>query len=677
VSASGYGEPFAYRPEQRPAMAVDGKPDTAWVVGDRTDPIGEFLTVSHASGTLSLLQPSHTNAASVPSRMITRVELRSGDGRAAEVTLGRASLEGTGQLVKVPGSGPLTITITAVAARPDGTDTGASAVGFAELGLGRHTEIVRTPRLPTDVTATTPLDVVLTRLRVDPMNRWRSDPETSMVRQFTTQGTRDYATTVTLRGDRRAPDAVANLIDGSKGTIASARLTGDLSSRGLFATDGDANTAWTSPFGTANGITLTVPLDGTVVSSLRLRQRVDALHSLITKVRVDIDGVAVDLVVPTPDAQGVSLLQLPAPLVGHTMTIAITGTRPRTTIDRRFAELTDLPVSIRELSAPAIVLSTRLQGDLAGPFCTKGLITLDGADLGVSMTQHDVTALADGGMVQVHTCPERGIRIADGQHRLSTLDGRSTGIDVDRVVLTSGSPMRSVAAQPVAVQRTLDTRTATVAACPSGCWLIFGEGFNVAWHASVHGSSLGPPRQVAGGFNGWWLPPSTTPTVVDISWSLQRSLDWALAASALFIGLCLVLVVRVRRATADSAPDWVSSPPRLTRDGWAPQSLAVSAAAALAIVAVTALIAAPSTALYALVPAVLVVLLRRPRVAAVVAAVLLAALGGRVLQRQLSNRFPANAAWPGFFEKLHRPGMLIVALLLVAALAEWNHRDSP
>ncbi|MEZ5252179.1 MAG: hypothetical protein R2713_24105 [Ilumatobacteraceae bacterium] len=35
VRATGYGEPFAYRPEDRPAMAVDGDPDTAWRVADR------------------------------------------------------------------------------------------------------------------------------------------------------------------------------------------------------------------------------------------------------------------------------------------------------------------------------------------------------------------------------------------------------------------------------------------------------------------------------------------------------------------------------------------------------------------------------------------------------------------------------------------------------------------
>ena len=46
VRATGYGEPFAYRPEERPAMAVDGDPATAWVVGDRADPVGERLEVS-------------------------------------------------------------------------------------------------------------------------------------------------------------------------------------------------------------------------------------------------------------------------------------------------------------------------------------------------------------------------------------------------------------------------------------------------------------------------------------------------------------------------------------------------------------------------------------------------------------------------------------------------------
>ncbi|MEI8240317.1 MAG: hypothetical protein WCI22_12955, partial [Actinomycetota bacterium] len=671
VSASGYGEPFAYRPEQRPAMAVDGDPSTAWVVGDRTDPIGEFITVSNASGYLTLLQATNSNAATRPNRMITHVHLQSGDGRGADVALGPHSLTGDGQRVAVPGKGSLSITITAVATRPGGNDSGPSAVGFAELGLGRHVEIVRTPRLPTGVTSTTPLDVVLTRLRVDPMNRWRSDPEPTLVRQFTTVGARRFETTITLTGDHRASDSVANQIDFTKGAVASERLTGDLKSRGFYATDGDPATAWTSPFGSTKGITLTVPLDGTAVSTLRLQQPVDALHSLITNVRVDVDGAKVDLKVGSPDTQGVSVLHLPTPLVGHTLTLTITGVKAHTTTDRRFAETTVLPVSIRELASPAIVASTRLPGDLA-PFCSKGFVSIDGAPIATSMTQVDVQTLADGGTVKVHPCGDGTVELATGTHRLESVDGVRTGIDVDRVVLTShpGGISALAPAPQVAVRRTLTTRTATVAACPTGCWLIFGEGLNAGWTAATHGQSLGAPQQVSGGFNGWWLPPNDASTVVDISWTVQRSIDWALIASAMFVLLCLVLVVKVRRPATGGVDEWVSSPPVFSRAVWSTQSWTRSIVAGAALVAITALIAGPSTALYALVPAAVIVAQRRPRLAGVFGALLMAALGARVLQRQSAGRFLANAAWPGLFDRLHRPGMLVVAMVLVAALAD-------
>ncbi|HRB04184.1 MAG TPA: acyl-CoA dehydrogenase family protein, partial [Ilumatobacteraceae bacterium] len=135
VTASGYGEPFAYRPEQRPAMAVDGDPSTAWVVGDRSDPVGQFLEVSTTQGTLHLLQPPDT----VANRMITSVRIAEATGTATDVSLGPESLVGEGQAVAVTAGVPITITITGVARREGGTDTGPSAVGFAELGLGVNT----------------------------------------------------------------------------------------------------------------------------------------------------------------------------------------------------------------------------------------------------------------------------------------------------------------------------------------------------------------------------------------------------------------------------------------------------------------------------------------------------------------------------------------------------------
>ena len=43
ATATVYGEPFAYLPEHRPYMAIDGDPTTAWTVGEHADPIGETL----------------------------------------------------------------------------------------------------------------------------------------------------------------------------------------------------------------------------------------------------------------------------------------------------------------------------------------------------------------------------------------------------------------------------------------------------------------------------------------------------------------------------------------------------------------------------------------------------------------------------------------------------------
>src|SRR6185312_16096601 len=198
VRATGYGEPFAYRPEQRPAMAVDGDPRTAWVVGDRADPIGDRLEVSRIEGQLTLLQPQDT----VANRMITAVRIAALDGSSApvDVTLDPRSLAAPGQVVDGLPHSAVSITITAVGPRPGGTDTGPSAVGFAELGLGANREVVDVPTGVLDRTdPATPAAIVLTRERTDPLDRWRSDPEPLMVRRLALPRPLAATAAVTLR----------------------------------------------------------------------------------------------------------------------------------------------------------------------------------------------------------------------------------------------------------------------------------------------------------------------------------------------------------------------------------------------------------------------------------------------------------------------------------------------
>jgi arabinofuranan 3-O-arabinosyltransferase len=667
VRASGYGEPFAYRPEQRPAMAVDGDPTTAWVVADRHDPVGHYVEVSATGGSLTLLQPQGTNA----NRRITSVRVTGASiPTPIDVALDATSMRPPGQHIGLPTSGPVRITITGVGPREGGTDTGPSAVGFAELGIGTHDEVVRVPKFDT---GTGPLAVVLTRLRTDPLDRWRSDPETRLVRSFDTTGARTFDATITLHLNSRADDRTLNGLTGASGPVANRRLTGDPNARGLYAADGDPSTAWTSPFGDVVGSELQFPLDGPV-RTITLQQPTDQLHSIITGVRVAGASGSHDVVVPSPDGDGRSTLTLDQPVDGSTLTLTVTSSLARTTIDRRFAETTTLPVALREVSGNGLLPTDLASGDVA-PTCATGLLTVDGHDVPVTYDANTMTELAAGRSADVHLCPGTTLSLAPGAHRLETASANDAAFQVDRVTLTSGVAAHDATASPsslpsgptVAITRTRTSRTATVSACPSGCWLIMGEGFNVGWTAATGGHDLGAPVQIAGGFNGWWLPPSTSDRVVDIQWTAQRPVTLGLIISAAGVLLCLVLVLRRRparrreSALADEPPRWAGIVP--TRSSWTS-----SATSAAVLVATSALIGSPRLGLFALAPAAVIVLTRRPRLAAWGAAVLMAGIGARLAQLEHSHHYLANAAWPAVFERLHQPSLLVVALVLASAL---------
>ena len=131
------------------------------------------------------------------------------------VTLDDRSFSADGQRVDVtPTNGPSTVDITIESiVVPPGSTEPLAAVGFAEIdaGLAPTLEVVR---LPTDSVSIlrdspdTPLSYVFTRLRTRPTDRWRSDPEPTMRREFTVPGDRTFTPAVTVRLDQRADDAV-------------------------------------------------------------------------------------------------------------------------------------------------------------------------------------------------------------------------------------------------------------------------------------------------------------------------------------------------------------------------------------------------------------------------------------------------------------------------------------
>ena len=661
VRASGYGEPFAYRPEDRPAMAADGDPTTAWVVADRADPIGQFIALSETNGSLHLLQPQST----IPNRMISEVSIDVA-GSVLSVALDERSLVAPGQPIAVP-SGPATVRITQIAARPGGTDTGPSAVGFSELGVGAHTEIVRLPQIPSTSTSTrqpTPVAVVVTRLRIDPLNRWRSDPEQSLQRQFDLADPQPVTLSVTLMRNDRASDQVLNSLQLEAGPVSNRRLTGDPNARGRFVADGDQSTAWTSPFGAAVGSQFGIALKGQPMSSFEIRQPVDAQHSLISKLRVDADTNQFDLDVPLPDAMGISVVTLPQPISAAMMTLTISGISPKSTVDRRYGETTELPVGIYEIASNAIQPST---SKAFVDTCRDDLLSIDGKPVPLSIDASQQASISLGIPVTVSDCTSTPRTLAAGTHSISSTAGLVTGLDVNQVVL---QPTNAVATAPataptVTMSRTRTTRTAQVAACPTGCWIVLGEGYNRGWSATRNGQSLGPPRQIDGGFNGWWLEPNSTASTVEMRWTGQRPVTLALVISLLTALACVALMLGLGRARRAKSAVVAFAPPRLVVDLTAPTTMRRSAMTAALLVGVTTIAVSPVAALFVAPIALAIVVTRRPALAPLTAVVGLAAIGARILQRQVAGQFIAGAQWPAIWDKLHQPGLIAVVLLTI------------
>lgn len=665
VRATSYGEPFAYRPEDRPAMAVDGDPNTSWLVSDRADPIGQRLEVSGELSDMTLLQSQQLGA----SRMISGVHLEFDTGPPHDVALDASSLQGEGQHVDVPdGARFVSITITGVIERPGATDPGPSAVGFAELGLGVHAEVVSMPNDVGAVPAGTPLAVVLTRLRTDPLDRWRSDPEPRLVRAFTVGEDQSLDATITLHRNDRAPDAVLNALAGVSAATANRRLTGDPDSVGARAVDGDVTTAWTSPFSNAVGSQIDIPIDpSTAIDSLSLVQAVDDRHSVITRVTVSAGASSITIDVPPPDASGRSTVHFD-PLTGSILQVRIDDIAVRTTVDRRYGEPTVLPVALAEIEADGILPA----GTAAPrPACRNDLVELDGRPLPIRVDAAAMAQLLAGLAVDVTPCDAAKIELPAGAHRVTTAAGQQTGLDVDRIVFADVDSLAGRVSPPtVTVHRTRTTRTAKVDGCPAGCWLILGEGYNDGWKATLNGNDLGSPRQISGGFNGWQLPGSPSAVTVAMQWTPQRTMWAGMLLAGLAVIACALLIwrdraVAVMPSIAAPVPGW----PTVTVG----RRAAALVAAATTVLAV--LVISPKYGALAAFVGVALVVIRRPTVLGAVSVALVAGLSAVIVRRQLRYHLVANPSWPAAFDDLHRLGLLAVVLLLGATLLDGYQPD--
>jgi len=175
ATATSYGALLSYRPEYRPSMAVDGDPDTAWAVGWGINPVGQLITL-RSEQPIERLEPRQLASSE---RSITAVDVSVDGGPWTPYTLSSTIVLDT------PGRA-VSIRIAGI----DESETASGAddpVGFSELLIPERStpEIVQVPVDGTDVAgAGTPITYVFTRLRSDPLDPERRDPETAIRRSF-------------------------------------------------------------------------------------------------------------------------------------------------------------------------------------------------------------------------------------------------------------------------------------------------------------------------------------------------------------------------------------------------------------------------------------------------------------------------------------------------------------
>ena len=714
AQATAYGNPVSFTNDDRPYNAVDGSPDTAWSVAAFSEASGERLRLTLAEPAfveaMRLVQTlgrseQHTGETE---RHITEIAVRIDGRRLAAVELDQRSRSPEGQIIPVGRTlSEIEIEVTATSIGHRVSYAGVAPVGFAEvdLGLGPVLEVIRTPRALLDRVGADLADhhvtVVLTRERSNPREPVRTDPELQIVRAVPLGDVLEVAVSGTARLAATAPSELIDSLVGigpsasgmSVSASSSGRLAGDLLSRASAVLDGDPATAWTGRFGPQSGQWLelrsSAPFDGPQVE---IDVVVDELHSIPAAVQVLVDGTdAGTFELGLSDASKGSRLD-------ETQTVAVPLRRSGTTVRLVFARVDErltrewysngfvaLPVSVAEvrigearLPAPAADIDTG---------CLQDLVFIDGAAVPVRVTGSAADALARRGL-RFEGCAS--VSLGPPESLIVAAPGSRTGFDIDQLVLEGPqlTPPLSEGVGRVDAVRHRDTAyTVRVPARDDDRWLVLGQSHSRGWNATVDGTDLGPPTVIDGFANAWLLPAGQA-AAVELHWTPQRLVDWALRLSALAVAVAAVIAWRGRsdrRRSALARPEPERPLLRLLwhRETSVRPSVAAAVVAAAAVTALAAL-SLPDWQVLAPAAGLAVVLALRCRrlwwLAPMVAALSLGCAALYVLIQQYRFRYPPDFSWPTRFETVHILGVAAVVALaadyaVALARARAHRRD--
>ena len=565
VTASSYGNSVSYTPEDQAYSAIDGNFDTAWITGTFVpDPAGQWWQADfgHAVTTdhITLVQPQRGDR----SRWVSGVTLTFDGKDPVKYALNASSHLTSGQTLTFPARTFHTLRVTI-----DGTTNNsapppsASAVGFSEIEVPGQV-VHQVIQMPTQMlssigtaSAADRLTVVMTRQRTSQYPP-RSDPETTISRQFTLPTARTFMLSGSASLSALIPDDEIDRLVGRTTTKArtlvdaysSGRLPGDLQSTASATLDGNPATAWQPGLGSKAqvGSTLTYDLaKPQTLKGLDLQVIADGRHSVPTSLTITSGDQVRNVTLPpiadgtVPGAVTSVPISFPA-LSGSHFVVTFTGVRDEYAANYYSAGPLALPLGIAEIGIPG-VQSNPTPANLPGN-CVSNLLTIDGQPIDVAIVgsaQHAV----DGGEAQLVPCgPDaKGITLSAGPHVVETVAGHNppcastpttcTGWNIDQLALdsaagggagagafpTSAGTPQLPATQPgpaptvTATSVHIDNHGAQVTGATGPFELVLGQSVNKGWQAVAQPGpgaapgartvDLGRPQLVDGFANGW------------------------------------------------------------------------------------------------------------------------------------------------------------------------------
>jgi hypothetical protein len=571
-------------PQDRPLHAFDGDLRTAWRAPG-ANPTGATLTLHPAKPVradhVTLIQPQ----TGVRDRYVTKAKLTFDTGKSVTVDLGPDSRTPEGQVVPFPARTIRRLSVEILATNHPPIDPKfANPVGFAEVELG-DVKLSETVRLPVDVADKVGsqanghrLDVVLSRLRYDPTARDRQDEELALARRFVLPDARTFGLTGTARVNPNAPDDVLDSVLGTTAPgvtyTSSGHLTGNAEDRASRAFDGDPSTLWSAPVAKPQGQWVQVNLPAPItVDHANLVFGVNGRQDVPTRLTLVADGKPVQALT-VPDFPNSAIqnntysVTIPfAPVTAKSLRLVIDDVRDVTnSIDPNVTNVT-LPPAIAEVGFAGVPQPAPAPAQI-DTGCRDDLLRVDGQAVPVQIA--GPAADARNGL-PITPCGGAALSLPKGSNTLASTAGLSTGIDLDRVVLSSDPAGAPAPVQPIGtpLDQSGATTTKVVNSSPTKYqvtvhtdgkpfWLVLGQSNDAGWKAVPSSGTVGPNTNVSGYANGWLVRPARAGTMtVSITWTPQRLVWIGFGISAVAVIACLVILVfawrRRRRRRAPPA----------------------------------------------------------------------------------------------------------------------------